>query len=216
MDYRQRAFKTKFANAAKCLGVKPEQVVSLKFREIVHSYREYDLLMDMLEREVGIVRSPAHEDLQGQGHLLQDGKNQILVVQHETGLEILYIFGSIASLLGLIPLVLQCWSRLGGHSRRPHADHLQQIETRRLDKKGHLVEDPAHGLLGGLLSPFAFLNSALTDAVEAMDSELQSLRTELQALMGRVEFLEKNQRKAKSRPTNTKPSRKERSKTNRK
>jgi hypothetical protein len=47
--------------------------------------------------------------------------------------------------------------------------------------------------------------------VEAMDSELQSLRTELQALIGRVELLEKNQRKAKSRSTNIKPSRKERS-----
>ena len=205
MDYRERTFKTKFGNAAKCLGVSPEQVISLKVRENVQSYHEYDHLMDVLEHEAGIVGSPVKEDLQGQGHLLQYGKNQIIVVRHETGLEILYVVGSIASIVGLVSLVLQCWGRLQGHSRRPHPPHLQEVETRRLDENGRLVEDRAPGLFGGLLSPLSFINSALTSAVEAMDYDLRRIRTDVQALTARVKVLEKI-RKTKKASKKTKPS----------
>ncbi|MFX0198105.1 MAG: hypothetical protein ACFFCW_18455 [Candidatus Hodarchaeota archaeon] len=205
MDFRHKTFKTKFKNAAKCLGVRPEQVISLKFREIVRSYHEYDLLMDMLEHEAGIVSSPVHENLQGQGHLIHDGKNQIIVVQHETGLEILYMFGSIASLLGLIPVVIQCWSRIRGNSRRQHIDQSKQIEIRRLDKKGRIVEDRVPRLIGGFVSPFTLINNALIFAAQAIDSYLKTLKSELQALTVRVETLEKN-RKIKKKPSSKKPS----------
>ena len=204
MDYRQRTFKIKFDNAAKHLGVTPEQVVSLKLREIVHSYSEYDLLLDTLEHEVGICLSPVDDDLQGQGYLLKDGRNQVIIVKHETGLEILYVAASIASLVGLVPLVLQCWSRLRGHSRRPHPTQLNEVETRRLDEKGRLVEDRASVLLGGLISPLGFINSALKSAVEDIDCDLRRLRTDIRALTARVEVLEKTQ-KTKGASKRTKP-----------
>jgi len=207
MDYRQTTFKTKFGNAAKCLGVSPQQVVSLKVRESIQSYREYDLLMDILEHEAGIVGSPIKEDLQGEGQLLQDGKNRIIVVRHETGLEILYVVGSIASIVGLISLVLQCWSRLRGQSPRPHPPRLHELETRRLDENGRLVEDRARALFDGLLSPLGFMNSALTSAVEGIDCDLRRLRSDVQALTARVDVLEKT-RKIKTTPTSTRRSRK--------
>ena len=212
MDYRQRTFKTKFANAAKCLGVSPQQVISLKFRESVQSYSEYDLLMEILEREAGLIGSPIKEDLQGQGHLLQDEKNRIIVVRHETGLEILHVAGDIASLVALVGVVIQCWNYLRGHSPRPHAPDIHRVETRRLDENGRLLEERARGLVGGLLGPFGFVNSALTSAVEAMDSDLQRLRADVKALTRRVGALEKT-RKSKGASVSTKPPRRKASRS---
>ena len=112
MTYREDAFKTKFADAARCLDVAPDQVISLKLRETVGSYSEYRHLLKTLEHEFGISWQEVDGNFQGTGYIVGDNKYKIIVVEHETGLEILYIAASIASLVGVIPLVLQCWSRM--------------------------------------------------------------------------------------------------------
>jgi hypothetical protein len=145
--------------------------------------------------------------LQGQGHLISHGKTKLIIVEHETGLEILYVAGSIASLVGLIPLVLQCWGGIRGYLSRPHHRDFQRVEIRRLDGKGHLVEASDHGLAAPLSAPLSVINTAITSAAEALDEEIHHLRKEVQMLTVRVAALEKNTseiRKACKKNTKTK------------
>jgi len=189
MGYRDSAFKTKFENAAKYLKGEPKEVVSLKLRDSVGSYHEYDMLMDILKREAHVNTSPVKDDLQGKGYLIQHRNNQIIVVSHETGLEILYIAGSIASILGLIPLVLKCWNHLRGGFGRQNRPH--DIEIRKLDEKGHLIEQSANGLYGDFLNPFDLTNGLLTSSVEVIEGDLRQLKSDVQALTERVHDIEK-------------------------
>ncbi len=206
MDYRESTFKAKFQSAAKILNVSPNKIWSLKVRDSVGSYREYDLLMDMLEREAHILKSQADGNLQGKGYLLQHGKNQIIIVSHETGLEILYVAGSIASIIGLIPLVLKCWSYLqGGRGQR----NFHNIETRHFDEKGHLVEEHESGLFDDVHSSFGLMSGLVASAVEDIDGDLRQLRANIQDLTVRVETLENTQRR-KEKPAGTEVTRKKR------
>jgi len=192
MNYREKTFKDKFKDASRHLNVSPEQVVSLKLRDTVSSYGEYHELLKVLEHEIGIQWHEVDGDLQGRGYLVGDDKVKTIVVEHETGLEILYVAGSIASLVCLIPLILQCWSGIRGRGRRPYLPDFRSVEIRRLDNKGRLIEDRAHGIAAPWSGPLSFVNTALTSAAEVIDSEIKDLRNDVKALFGRVESLEKN------------------------
>ena len=190
MSYREDTFKAKFDGAARHLGVAPNQVISLKLRESVGSYSEYRNLLQTLEHEVGISWQEVDANLQGTGYLVGDAKVKVIVVEHETGLEILYVAGSIASLIGLIPLVLQCWSSMRDHHGRPHPRDFRSVEIRRLDNNGHLQEDRALGLAAPWSAPLSFINTALTSAAEVIDTEIKRLRDDVQVLTHRVAELE--------------------------
>jgi hypothetical protein len=144
MDHRTEAFKTKFSDAGQLLGVTSKDVVSLKLRENVNSYDEYRNFFRALELQAGFQCTPVDGDLQGKGYLLSDGSSRVIVVEHETGLEILYIAGSIASLIGILPLIVQGWRAFRGHhaARRDFDD--RSVEIRRIDENGHLTEDHVH------------------------------------------------------------------------
>jgi hypothetical protein len=88
---RKNAFNVKFASAAKALDVTTEKIVSLKLRDIVSSNHEYRDLTHSLEREFGFQCSPVAGELQGRGHLVTVTKEKAkaIVVEHESGLEIL-------------------------------------------------------------------------------------------------------------------------------
>jgi hypothetical protein len=210
MDYRNSTFKTKFENAAKYLKGEPKEIVSLKLRDSVGSYREYDMLMDILKREAHVQTSPVKDGLQGDGYLIQHRDNRIIVVSHETGLEILYIAGSIASIIGLIPLVLKCWNHLRGGMGRQFHPH--NIEIRRFDEKGHLIEQDTHGLFGDFLNPFDLTNGLLTSSVEGIEGELRQLKSDVQELTVRVDEIEK----AQSRKRNLDVTKSSKKKQNRK
>ena len=197
MDYRESTFRTKFENAAKHLKGEPKEIVSLKLRDNINSYSEYDRLMDILEREVHLKTSPVKNGLQGNGYLIQNRDDRIIVVSHETGLEILYIAGSIASIIGLIPLVLKCWNHLRGDFGRHNHPH--DIEIRRLDEKGHLIEQHAHELFDDYLSPFNLTNGLLTSSVEGIEGELRQLKTDVQSLSDRVNKIEKSKNRKLSK-----------------
>jgi hypothetical protein len=66
--YRENAFRTKFVNASKHLGAAPDQIISLKIRDMVASYSEYHDMLRILDHEAGIKWSPVKDDLQGKGH----------------------------------------------------------------------------------------------------------------------------------------------------
>jgi hypothetical protein len=189
MDYREANFRKKFADAARHFGVEPERVVSLKVRDNVGSYSEYHRLLQDIERGAGLHYTEIRGDLQGRGYLLADGKNKVIVVEHETGLEILYIAGSVASLIGLIPLVLQYWRGLRSqHPIRPHVD--TPVEIRRLDRHGHLHEDHASPLSAFLGTPVGF-NTALSTMATLIESEMKHIVQEVRGLTARMDELEK-------------------------
>lgn len=190
-DYRQKAFKAKFASASRYLGVDPGQVISLKLRDVVPSYSEYHELLRVLEQEVGIHYSEVQGDLQGRGYLVDHDGQKLIIVEHETGLELLYIGGSIASLIGLVPLVLQAWGSVRGHLDRHHGRHFSNVEIRRLDAKGKLCEDHSHGLTGPSVFPLSILNTALSSAARVLDAEVHALRQEVKRLSKRLSGIEK-------------------------
>jgi hypothetical protein len=138
-DHRQKAFSIKFTTAGDVFGVKPDKIVSLKIRDNVGSYSEYHDMIQSLEQEFGVQSSPVRGELQGRGYLLTKEKARAILVEHETGLEILYVAGSIASLVALVPMILQAW----GAIRRFTSPHnpFHRVEVRRLNDKGVLQED---------------------------------------------------------------------------
>lgn len=189
MDYRKKSFKIKFSNAGRQLGVKPHEVISLKIRECVNSYAEYRDFLQALVHETGIKWSPIDSELQGQGYLLSEGNNRVIIVEHETGLEILYIAGSIASLIGLVPLILHGWRAFRNRrSRRPDFDD-RGIEIRRLDEHGHLSEDQVHDSIAFMPMPL-IVNSAVASAAQNIECDLRGLMNQMQSLTRRVEVLE--------------------------
>lgn len=203
MDYRTEAFKKKFSDAGRHLGVTPKDVVSLKLRENVSSNAEYREFFRALEHEAGFQCSPIDGDLQGKAYLLSDGSSRVIIVEHETGLEILYIAGSIASLIGILPLIVQSWRAFRGHhaGRRDFDD--RGVEIRRIDEKGHLAEEHIHEKTMFDI-PLFTANTFLASAAKTIESELQQLKQQIKSLTGRVDNLERQRApKTKRRKSKT-------------
>lgn len=199
MDYREDSFRRKFAEAAQLLGVPPDQIVSLKLREDVSSHGDYRELVEALHHDAGLEWSDIQADLQGRGYLVGDGNARVIVVEHETGLELLYIAGSIASLIALVPLVLDGWHALRGQfaGRRGVPD--RGMEIRRVDDAGHIHEEPVHERFPG---PFLAMGSALpalATTAGLIEAELRTLNDQIQRLNSRVGALEQ-QRQSRIAP----------------
>lgn len=197
MDYREKIFKDKFNKAARYLGVAPAQIVSIKFREMVSSYSEYHELLNILERDAGISYHKLNDSLSGTGYLLNDSHSKVILIEHESGLEILYIAGSIASIISLIPLISNFWNNMRSRleSRHRHDFRGRDIEIRKLDNKGHLKEDnmPEMEMFGpGILS-----NSLLVNAVKNMENEIVTLRKEIEIINRRIKLVENRASKSK-------------------
>lgn len=191
MDNRDQVFKDKFADAAKQLGVSTEQVLSLKLRENVGHYHEYTELLDTLQRDGGIHHSPVSGRYLGNAHLVGNARTKIIVVEHETGLEILFIAGSVASIVSLVPLVLQFWRAVRGHFMRPHHFGIEAAEIRRIDSSGRLVEEMNHALNFAGSESLAIVNKLLLAAAEKIDGEIRVLNDSVESLAERVNALEK-------------------------
>jgi hypothetical protein len=195
MDYREDAFRRKFKSAAESLGVKPEQIVSLKFRDNIGSYEEYRHLIDCLQREAGVQCTNLDGDLQGRGYLLGSDKSKVILVEHETGLEILYIAGSIASLIGLVPLILQGWDALRGRFWGRDVTMDQPVETRRIDHAGHVYEEHLHNRqFMGSVTSIGMFAPAFTTVASLIENETKTVTQQLELLVARVERLEEQLR----------------------
>jgi len=191
MGYREDNFKDKFRSAAKELGVSSKDVLSLKIPENISSYHVYHEMLDSLDREVGIQAQPLQGNYQGRAYLISHEGQQIIIVEHETGLELLYIAGSIASCVGLIPLILKAWQYVRDHMPAKRPKTFKNIEIRRIDNRGKLQEDRALGLIGPDDSSLSILNSVLAASARVVDAEVFKLRKEVQRLARRVAKLEK-------------------------
>lgn len=188
MDYREKTFREKFNNAARHLGVEPKQIVSLKFRETVSSYSEYHHLLDTLQREANISNQKLNDNFQGTGYLVTDRNSKIILVEHETGLELLYIAGSIASLVGLIPVIRQCWFSMRNHFGPYHHRSFRDIEIRKLDDKGKLRENhvPENEMFCAPLPSILVIS-----ATQNLENEIKTLKQEVKTLSARIKKMEK-------------------------
>lgn len=127
-------FLRKFTECGKYLNVPPSKLVFLTYREM-RDHEYYTELLRRLENIDNLAVKDIGNALNGRGYLLSYGRQSIVLVEHETGLEILYIAGSIASLIGL---VLQISSSISSH-RHPSGSfppHLEDVEVRRFDNPG--------------------------------------------------------------------------------
>ncbi len=95
---RKETFRTRFDTAAFRFGVKSEQIVSLQLRETVSSSHDYRHLLSAVRKDAEFNPSVIEGNLQGRGCLLWQGKTKIIIVEHTTGLKILYITFFIVSL----------------------------------------------------------------------------------------------------------------------
>ncbi len=98
---RKETFKTRFDTAAFCFGVKSEQIVSLQLRETVSSSRDHHHLLSAVSGDAEFDFSVIESSLQGRGCLLWQGKTKVIIVEHTTGLKILYITFFIVSLAAI-------------------------------------------------------------------------------------------------------------------
>ncbi len=198
MDHRTESFRRKFASAAQHLSVEPKHVVSLKLREDVRSYNDYVRLMNTLTNEEGLVCSEIGGDLQGRGYLISDGNNRLILVEHETGLELLYIAGSVASLIGIIPLILQGWHVLRGRFGREDIA-IPRMQIRQMDNDGRLHEEYIY-------SPYPSSPVAIRGIIRTLFERIKSLEIEVEMLNGQVETLTRGVDEMKKQNRVQKPS----------
>jgi hypothetical protein len=192
MDYREESFSRKFNSAAQHLNVSSDRIVSLKFRENVGSYGDYRELLDTLQHEAGIHYSEVDGDLQGRGYMVGLGTSKLLLVEHETGLEILYIAGSIASLFSLVPMILQGWAAIRGRFPRGGKLINQPVEIRRIDRAGRLHEEHLHDhQLSASLPPMGTLAPAVAIAATIVESDTKNLIRQMEELTCRIAAIEK-------------------------
>jgi hypothetical protein len=197
MDYRTKTFHEKFSAASAVLGVSPQEIMSVKMRDMINSYSEYDAFFHELEHRHNLTLTPVSGQFQGKGFSFSDGRSTIILVQHESGLEILNTAASVASLIGLVPLVVQAWRAFRRHRHR-HAGHeAHEIEIRRIDAAGSLIEERVHSLDSHRLGAG---DADLFPFVPLLENELRRMNTQVAALTTRVHALE-----ASKKPTRKKP-----------
>ncbi len=132
-------FKQKFEECGRLLNAKPNRLISLKYREI-RDNGYYVELLNRLKSINGIHIKDIGSALNGHAYLISRGGQDVILVEHETGLEILYIASSVA---GLVGFVLQIGSMIGRH--RGHyigpPSHLDDVEVRYFDESDNLIEE---------------------------------------------------------------------------
>ena len=181
MDHRTDSFVRKFKSAQLLLASGSIQdIVSLKYRDNCVNNSEYaHFIEDYLKHSLGLDVKPASGDFWGKAWLVSDTHgNKILLVEHETGLEILYIAGSIASLIALIPLVSSGWNwfRDGGFHARYHRPDRQAIEVRRLNTENTVIEQQVQSMEVFVLNAGLEESVALRERVRLLEEEVADLK----------------------------------------
>jgi len=194
MNYRERMFNNKFKNACKFLKAERTEIVSLKIRGIARS-SEYDELVDLLKGYPGIYVRNIRGDFQGQGHLVTYNHQKVIFVEHETGLEILYIAGAIASLACLVHIIIRSWNNVHISWRR-HGRARDNIEIRFLNNKGKLREESHPTSATKVLTEAKIDFYPFLLAIEDIKSRLEQFKIDIGKIESRVSMLEKGNRKS--------------------
>lgn len=181
MDQRTDPFIRKFKSAQGYLQAKNMQdIVSLKYRDDCVSSSEYSHLTDQyLKATLGLAVTRAEGDFWGQAWLVRDEhRNRVILVEHETGLEILYVAGSIASLVALIPLISSGWNRLRDRFSRHEIEPSRRgpVEVRQFSQTDILVEHHSPSvevyILGAAINDYRLLQQK----VRGLETEVANLK----------------------------------------
>lgn len=177
-DWRRKTFLAKFQAAAVELNAASHRdIESLKFRDMVgfHDYRERELLV----KELGsLTVLDIKGNYQGKAWKVTDADgNSIIVVDHETGLEILYVVGAAASIIGLVPIIIDTWSRIRCHWP-PFRGRFGTgtSEIRRFGKNDRLVEEPAPPIEAIVLQHLLRQYDTLSGRISSFEAEVSSLK----------------------------------------
>jgi len=187
-NWRQKAFQAKFRSAAyELVAVSPRSLESLKLRGAVISPSQVHA---ELETSLGPLKlQPIAGAYQGRAWKLTDSEgNSLILVEHETGLEILYITGAVASIFSLVISVFSLVVNDRGRIRH-HSPHFQgtfdliNLERRRLDPKGNLVEYTFPSIETFFLQYLSEQNVILSERVSSLENEV----TKLKGLLGKIQ-----------------------------
>jgi hypothetical protein len=178
IDWRTDSIFRRFTSALPHLKARSIQdVVSLKHRDRVANYSEYsdfvdDYLIRRLKLDVEMI------DLRGRAWIVKDKSgNCVILVEHETGLEILYVAGSIASLVTLIPMISSGWKKLRGRFSHHHFDNPDDgVEIRRFNQRKVLVEDKTPSVEVYVLNTAFHDHALLKNKVEELEAEVNKLK----------------------------------------
>ena len=177
-DWRRKNFLAKFKAAAIELNAALYcDIESLKFRDIIgfHDYRE-------LVKELGPLKIlEIQGDYQGRAWKLIDADdNSVIIVEHETGLEILYVVGAVASIVNLVPIIINTWDRIRDHWP-PFRGHFGKgtPERRRFDRNNRLVEEPAPPVEMIVLQHLLRQYGTLSERISSLEAEVSSLKSRI-------------------------------------
>jgi hypothetical protein len=183
VDSRTDSFAQRFRSAQihlKTQGI--HDLVSLKYRER-HDVpgSDYKHLVDDLRRDQGLVVAPVDGGFGSQAWLVTDrAQNRAILVEHETGLEILGAIGSVASVIALLPMISSGWTRLRHRLFGPPYDRpdVEGIEVRRIDPDGNLIEQQLPSIEVHFLNTALRGHSLLTQRVIQLEDEVKRLKTQ--------------------------------------
>jgi hypothetical protein len=179
--YRKKTFLTKFqAAAAELKAASHRDVESLKFRGFTGSQEYRALLAELSLLKVVEIQG----NYQGRAWKLTDADdNSIIIVEHETGLEILYMAGAIASIVSLVSLVVNVWNRTRDHwpsyrgRRCPGGP-----ERRHFDRKDQLVEEPAPPVEAIMLHHLLSQHDRLNARISSLETEVSNLKSHIETM----------------------------------
>jgi hypothetical protein len=114
--------------------------------------------------------------------------NKIILVEHETGLEILYISGSIASLIGLIPIIISTWKHFRSKFNRRNSFYrdADNIEIRKFNSKNILTENRINSVESYLFSAFYEENRNLAEKVNKLEKRVKKSENEIKILKTKI------------------------------
>ncbi len=177
-DSRARAFRDRFRFVAGELGAKSlNDIESLKFRWLSNLYG-YDKLLSNVDRIT--VEKVDGKRLGPAWKVTDNSGSAVILEEHETGLEVLYVVSSLSSIIALVQSIINA---LGKHRRNRYFPeeliHEQQIEKRKIVDGGKLEEDFIPSLEFWFLTHLIEQNERLVDRISSMEKQLQELKSSM-------------------------------------
>lgn len=203
MDYRTDSFARRFKGAQPHMKTQDIQgLVSLKYRDnCVHDSEYSHFIEDYLKQKLGLCVEQLHGDFGGQAWLATDQhQNMAILVQHETGLEILGAIGSVASLIALLPLISLGWTKLRHRIFHPRFDHPDGcgVEIRRFDQNSKLIEQSAPSVEFYVLNITLQDHAILKQKVEQLEAEISELKKRRTPVVKKLAMNERPKRKRRT------------------
>lgn len=187
MSDQDKYFMQKFQECSNHLCAQPKEIISLKYRGIRDSQYYHELLY-ILKNIKGIDIKAIGYAMGGNAYIISDKNQKIVLVEHETGLEVLYIAGSIAS---LIQLVLQIGLMISNHQRMNHfhSNDMEGVEIRYIDKKGKYIEEHKPYYL-----PYEMFQSEYisTDELNIIRKRIALLESKVNYIIKKVKTIQSN------------------------